>query len=142
MDDLSDDEVLDTQPFKDNFEISKEKADMLYEMAGELVAEDAEQLTIEKYEHLLSDKVHGIIQEVLQENNVGYELQDFQMLTLHCLGNLNNVVLVCGTGCGKMICSYLGTLVLSKVFGKENGVGVGNMPLSALMEEKLRNPMI
>ena len=142
MDDLSDDELLDTRPFKDNFEISKEKADMLYEMAGELVADDEEQLTIEKYEHLLSDKVHGILQEVLQENNLGYELQDFQKLTLHCLGNLNNVVLVCGTGCGKMICSYLGTLVLRKVFGKENGVGVGNMPLSALMEEKLRNPVI
>ena len=78
MDDLSDDEVLDTQPYKDSFEISKEKADMLYEKAGELVAEDADQLTIEKYEHLLSDKVHGIIQEVLQKNNVGYELQDFQ----------------------------------------------------------------
>ena len=67
MDDLSDDEAFDTQPFKDNFEISKEKADMLYEMAGELVAEDAEQLTIQKYEDLLSD-MHGIIQEVLQEN--------------------------------------------------------------------------
>ena len=100
MDDISDEELLDTQPYKDNFEISKEKADMLYEKAGELVSEDAEQITIEKYEHLLSDKVHGIIQEVLQENSVGFELQEFQMLTLHCLGN---VVLVCGTGCGKII---------------------------------------
>ena len=142
MDDLSDDEVLDTHPYKDSFEISREKADMLYEKAGELVAEDAEQITIEKYQHLLCDKVHCIIQEVLQENNVGFELQEFQMLTLHCLGNLKNVVLVCGTGSGKMICSYLGTLVLRKVFGKENGVGIGNMPLSALMEEKLRKPVI
>ena len=91
----------------------------MYEKDGELVAEDAEQVTIEKYEHLLSDKVHVIIQEVHQEKNVGFELQEFQMLTMYCLGSLNNVVLVRGTGSGKMICSYLGTLVLSKVFGKE-----------------------
>ena len=37
MDDLSDDELLDTQPYKDNFEISKEKADMLYEKAGDKI---------------------------------------------------------------------------------------------------------
>ena len=46
------------------------------------------------------------------------------------------------TGCGKMLCSYLGTLVLRKVFGKVKGVSLGNQPLSALMEEKLKTPVI
>ena len=41
-----------------------------------------------------------------------------------------------------MLCSYLGTLVLRKVFGKVKGVGLGNQPLSALMEEKLKSPVI
>ena len=41
-----------------------------------------------------------------------------------------------------MLCAYLGTLVLRKVFEKEKGVGVGNQPLSALMEEKLKTPVI
>ena len=72
VDDPSDNELLDT--WKEDFEISKEKADFLYEKAGELVAEDEEQITIKKYEHLLSDKVHWIIQEVLEENNVGFKL--------------------------------------------------------------------
>ena len=97
---------------------------------------------MEKYKHLLSDKINIIIQEVLSENNIVFKLQDFQLLTLHCLGNLKNVVLICPTGCGKMLCSYLGTLVLRKVFGKAKGVGLGNQPLSALMEEKLKTPVI
>ena len=83
-----------------------------------------------------------IIQEVLQENKVGFKLQDFQLLTLHCLGSLNNVVLVVPTGAGKMVCSYLGTLVMRKVFDKSTGVGLGNQPLSSLMEVKLKNKVI
>ena len=138
--DVSDDESLDTT--KLDLNISKERADWLYDQAGELVDEDEEQLKVEKYNHLLSDKIHIIIQEVLSENNIVFKLQDFQLLTLHCLGNLKNVVLICPTGCGKMLCSYLGTLVLRKVFGKAKGVGLGNQPLSALMEEKLKTPVI
>ena len=138
--DVSDDESLDTT--KIDLNISKERADWLYDQAGELVDEDEEQLKVEKYNHLLSDKIHIIIQEVLSENNIVFKLQDFQLLTLHCLGNLKNVVLICPTGCGKMLCSYLGTLVLRKVFGKAKGVGLGNQPLSALMEEKLKTPVI
>ena len=46
------------------------------------------------------------------------------------------------TGAGKMLCSYLATLVLRKVFDKSLGVGLGNQPLSALMEEKLKNKVI
>lgn len=122
--------------------ITKEKADLLYDGAGELVDEDPEQLTLEKYEHLLCDEVHLVIKEVLSENQIRFKLQDFQMLTLHCLGSLKNVVLICPTGCGKMLCSYLGTLVLRKVFGKVKGVSLGNQPLSALMEEKLKTPVI
>ena len=138
--DQSDDQSFDTG--KIAIDISKERADWLFDEAGELVDEDEEQIKIERYEHLMSDKIHIIIQEVLNENNIVFKLQDFQLLTLHCLGNLQNVVLICPTGCGKMLCAYLGTLVLRKVFGKVKGVGLGNQPLSALMEEKLKTPVI
>ena len=119
MDDFEQsDDVLDTTTHLD---ISKEKADWLLEEAGKLMSEDPEHITIKKYEHLLSDKVHLIILEVLHENAVSFQLMDFQLLTLHCLGSLKNVVLICPTGAGKMLCSYLGTLVLRKVFGKTKG---------------------
>ena len=123
-------------------DISEDKANWLLEQAGDLIPEDPEQITLSQYEHLLSDKIHNVIQEVLQENRVGFKLQDFQLVTLHCLGSLKNVVLVVPTGAGKMLCSYLGTLVLRKVFEKSTGVGLGNQPLSALMEEKLKNKVI
>lgn len=41
-----------------------------------------------------------------------------------------------------MIIAYYAILVLEKVFGVENGVGLGCQPLSSLMEEKLKNPPI
>ena len=109
--------------------ISKQLADDLYEKAGTLIPEDPEEITIEKYNYLLSDKVHLVIQSVLAEHPLPYSLQNFQLITLHCLGSLKNVVLVAPTGSGKMICSYYGILVLQKVLGVPNGVGLVTQPL-------------
>ena len=109
--------------------ISKQLADALYEKAGDLIPEDPDQISIEKYNYLLKDSVHLIIQEVLTENPLPYKFQDFQLITLHCLGSLKNVVLVAPTGAGKMICSYYGILVLQKVFGVPKGVGLVTQPL-------------
>ena len=41
-----------------------------------------------------------------------------------------------------MILAYLAIFVLEKVFQVENGVGLGSQPLSALMEEKLKNGLM
>ena len=71
--------------------VSKDTAIENYIKAGELIPEDAEQITLEKYQHLLSDSVHLIIQEVLEEHHVPFKLQQFQMLTLHALGSLKPI---------------------------------------------------
>ena len=73
-------------------DISEDKANWVLEQAGDLIPEDPEQITLSQYEHLLSDKIHNVIQEVLQENRVGIKLQDLQLVTLHCLRSLKNVV--------------------------------------------------
>ena len=109
--------------------VTEKVANDLYEKAGTLVAEDPEEITIEKYNYLINDSVHLIIQEVLKEKPLPYQLQNFQLLTLHCLGSLKNVVLLAPCGSGKMICSYYGILVLQKVFGVKNGVGLATQPL-------------
>ena len=114
----------------DEFAISKERAEELYDQAGKLIQEDAEQITLEKYSHLLSDKVNLLIQEVLSENPVPFKLQDFQLVCLHCIGSLQNCILLAPTGRGKMVCAYLSILVLQKKFGIPNGVGLGTQPLS------------
>ena len=57
-------------------DISEDKANWVLEQAGDLIPEDPEQITLSQYEHLLSDKIHNVIQEVPQENRVGFKLQD------------------------------------------------------------------
>ena len=87
--------------------MTQEFADSLYAEAGTLVPEDSEAITIDRYGYLLNDKIHNIIQEVLRENPLPFELQDFQKLTLHCLGSMKNVILISPTGTGKLICAFI-----------------------------------
>ena len=81
-----------------NLSISKEQAKALYDKAGEVVEEDIEEITIAKHQHLLKDSVALIIDEVLREHPLPFQLQQFQLVTLHCIGSLNNVVLISPTG--------------------------------------------
>ena len=122
--------------------ISKEISKYLFDQAGDLIEEDAEEISLLANKHLLNDSVGLIISEVLYENPLPFKLQQFQLLTLHCIGSLKNVVLISPTGSGKMILAYLSILVLEKVFKVEKGVGLGSQPLSALMEEKVKTSMI
>ena len=114
----------------------------MYDTAGMLIKEDEHKITMESHNYLQNDSVHSVIQEVFNEHPIPFKLQDFQLLTLHALGSQKNVVLVSPTGSGKMICTYLGSLVLQKIFGIENGIILGTMPISALMEEKIKDPFV
>ena len=42
--------------------MSRQLADELYEKSGTLIPEDSDEITIEKYNYLLKDSVHLIIQ--------------------------------------------------------------------------------
>ena len=109
--------------------ISIEKAKTMYENAGSQIEEDSVNLTLDQYGYLLNDTVDLIIKQVLSEYPLPFKLQDFQLLTLHCLGSLKNVVLIAPTGSGKMICATYGVLVLQKVFNVPKGVGLMTQPL-------------
>ena len=82
-------------------------AESLYNEAGDKMEEETDQISLSNHGHLLSDKVASIIEDVLAENPLPYQLQDFQKLSLHALGSLRNVILVSPTGSGKMIINYL-----------------------------------
>ena len=41
-----------------------------------------------------------------------------------------------------MICAYYGILVLQQVLGIDKGVGLGTLPISALMEEKVKDSIV
>ena len=79
----------------------------IYEEVGSKSDAELEgKLTIEKNLHLLRDEVAFLIEEVLEEHPLPYQLKDFQKLVLHQIGSLNNVILVSPTGSGKMVVIY------------------------------------
>ena len=110
----------------------------IYEEVG--IQSDAEpegKLTIEKNLHLLRDEVALLIEEVLEEHPLPYQLKDLQKLVLHQIGSLNNVILVSPIGSGKMAVIYLAIFVFQKVLGVSDGVGIRCQPLSSIMNEKV-----
>ena len=89
--------------FVSGLEITQEEADKNYQLAGTLVDEPPDEITLTKHESLLSDTIHVLIMEVLEEANIGFKLADFQLLSLHVLGSKSHLILLSPTGSGKML---------------------------------------
>ena len=113
--------------------------DELYELAGDLVEAEDDQISLTRHNHLLSDDVAIILEQVLEEHPLPFQLAPFQKLALHAIGSLKNVILLAPTGAGKMVVAYLSIFVLQKKFGVPDGVGLGTQPLSSIMNEKVKN---
>ena len=71
-------EELEESEFID-LPISSQTAKMNYAMAGQVVPEAEDQISIAAHCHLLNDRVHIYIQDVLQEVKLPYKLSDFQV---------------------------------------------------------------
>ena len=122
--------------------ISTSNAKKNYDMAGEEVPEDEDQISIAVNSHLLNDQVHHHLQEVLQEVQLPYKLSDFQLLSLHVLGSGKNLLLVSPAGSGKTNVIYIGTLLMRKIFKISDGVSIVTEPLNMIMSEKLCTSII
>ena len=134
-------EELEESEFID-LPISSQTAKMNYAMAGQVVPEAEDQISIAAHCHLLNDRVHIYIQDVLQEVKLPYKLSDFQLLSLHVLGSGKNLLLISPTGSGKTLVIYLGTLLLRKVLVVSNGVSITTEPLNMIMAEKLCSSIV
>ena len=132
-------EIEDEESLLKDLVISKEVANWNYSEAGKLVDEEADQISLTKYGHLLCDSVHLKMMEVLEELHLPFHLADFQKLSLHVIGSKKNLILISPTGCGKMLVVLLGTLLVRKINGSSKAVSIGTQPLSLLMEEKMTN---
>ena len=124
-------------------DITQAEADANYDLAGGEVEEPPDQISIVKHQQLLlNDKVHRHIMEVLEEMKITFQLADFQMISLHVIGNHRNLVLLSPTGSGKMMVILAGTLLMRKVLGIKSGVSVCTQPLSILMGEKMNDKLV
>ena len=129
----SDEENIDGSGFP-----SKEECEENYEKAGKEVSVSENGISLREYPHLLTDRVNSALCAVLSEDvRIPFELADFQKLTLHAIGSLNNVVLIAPTGSGKMMIVWLGSLLLRRIYDCPTGVTIRTQPLSIIMEEKL-----
>ena len=135
LEELEESEFIDLQ-------ISSQTAKMNYAMAGQVVPEAEDQISIAAHCHLLNDRVHIYIQDVLQEVKLPYKLSDFQLLSLHVLGSGKNLLLISPTGSGKTLVIYLGTLLLRKVLDISDGVSITTEPLNMIMAEKLCSSIV
>ena len=106
--DSSDEEAESSDLGQDvNLDISENTADTNYMMAGTEVPEPPDEISTTKYQHLmLNDQVHLRIMEVLAETRITFPLSDFQLVSLHVLGNKLNLILISQTGSGKMLGKY------------------------------------
>ena len=103
MENNTEDSESDEEVFEPCLMISKEDGDRNYHLAGTLVDEPADEISIAKHELLLNDTIHPLILEVLQETGIRFKLADFQLLSLHVLGSGDHLVLISPTGSGKML---------------------------------------
>ena len=86
----------------------QKSADLNYETAGTEVIVPESGVDLVSHHHLLTDKVHAVLQQVLTEDvQLPFQLADFQKLSLHALGSGENVILVAPTGSGKMLVVWL-----------------------------------
>ena len=142
MDELSDTSSLDSSTEDVGgllLEQDKEMFSKNYKVAGTVMEEEDDEISLANNDHLLSDQVHTALQEVLSELRLPFELSDFQKLSVHVLGSGQNLVLISPTGSGKMYVVWVGSLVMRKIFNCPTGVTIGTQPLSLIMEEKLSN---
>ena len=96
----SDQDTPKDLPFTD-MAITDSEACKNYEEAGKFVLEETEQISLAKYGHLLDHSNDHILEIVLQDLSLPYELADFQIISLHTLFQKRDLLLLSPTGSGK-----------------------------------------
>ena len=118
--------------------ISKQGADALFGQVGEEVEDEEDQINFETYSNMFSDSVHKHLMELLEELHLPYELAEFQKVALHSIGSGKNTILISPTGSDKSLVVNVGILLLRKIKQKPRGVAIGTLPLSIIMQEKVK----
>ena len=93
---------VEVQPSIDKV-ISEDDAKKYYEEAGNLVPEEADQISVETYRHLINKNNQDALASVLTDLALPYSLSDFQTVSIHTLMDKKDLFLISPTGSGKGI---------------------------------------
>ena len=121
--------------------ITREHARRNYQRAGTEVPEEECDIRMEDYPEVHDPKVEAVLDSVIEEARLPYTPSTFQRVGALALGKGRSVVIVQGTGSGKMTVPLLSSLVMRITQEKPRGVTVITQPLTGLMMEQLQNPI-
>ena len=72
-----------------------------YEAAGNFIPEEIDQINIEKYGHLMNSSSDEILEAVLSDLKLPYQLAPFQQISLNLLFQKKDLLVLSPTGTGK-----------------------------------------
>ena len=81
--------------------ITEEDAKHNYEEAGRLVPEENDPISIAKHEEIMDASLLEVLDEVLHDLALPYEITDFQKLSINTLLQKKDLILLSPTGSGK-----------------------------------------
>ena len=132
-------EERDAEP---KISISREHAKANYKRAGTEVPEKVSNIKVEDYAKIMDKDVEELLDQIIKEVKLKYTLSDFQRVATVALGGGKNVVMVMGTGEGKMTVTLLAALLVRMTHGHPQGVTIVTQPLTFLQMEQLKNPIV
>jgi hypothetical protein len=121
--------------------ITRQQARLNYQAAGSEVPEPQSSIRVEDYADAMDADVIKKYDEVVEKLHLPYVPAPFQRVGSVVLGGQRHVVIVMGTGSGKMTVPLLSSLVLRKTMAEPRGVTIMTQPLTGLMLEQLKNPV-
>ena len=125
----------------DKLGITEARAKENYRKAGSLMPEEPEKIMLEDFKQHMNPEAEEALDELEKELNLPYEPLPYQRIAISCAANGENVVLVVPCGSGKTDVILKGSRVLRKTSGDFKGVTIVTQPLTALMKEKMDNPI-
>ena len=118
----------------DKLNISQAEADSNYRQCGTKMEEPGIRYTVSGP----STDEKPIVNDVIANAELPYQPEQFQVKTWNSIANKNDVILVAPCGSGKMVTAELCVDIMRKMTGVQDGVGLGIMPLSAIMREAIQ----
>ena len=84
------------------------------------------------------ERTESIVSQEIVKANLGFDLDNFQVLALKAMAYGKHVVLSVPTGAGKMIVAFLSHNILKRVTSCPNGVTIIMFPLTDLITEVIK----
>ena len=105
-------EEFDDEEAEPKISISREHAKANYKRAGTEVPEKMSNIKAEDYAKVMNKDVEELLDQTVKDVKLKYTLSDFQRVVTVALGGGKNVVMVMGTGEGKMTVTLLAALLV------------------------------